>query len=301
MDSIQIVEGVAPFRDWETWYRVTGDLTSDKTPLVVVHGGPGCTHDYLLSIAAIADSGRPVIHYDQLGNGRSTRLPEMGEEFWTVDLFLDELDNLLITLNIKDRYALLGQSWGGMLGAEHGIRQPDGLKALVLSNSPASMLLWVSEAKILRGELPRDIEAALDRHEDAGTTSDPEYLAAQKVYYDLHVCRLVPYPPEVQRMTDFMEQDSHVYNVMNGPNEFFCIGSLRSWTVVDEVHKINAPTLLVSGRFDEATPATVRPYFDNIPDVRWEIFESSSHMPFVEENERYLSVVEAFLSEYDGQ
>jgi L-proline amide hydrolase len=144
MNSTKVVEGVAKFGEWETWYRVTGDLSSDKTPLVVVHGGPGCTHDYVLSIAAIADTGRPVIHYDQLGNGRSTRLPDMGEDFWTVDLFLAELDNLLSVLGVKDRYFLLGQSWGGMLGAEHAIRRPAGLKALVISNSPASMALWAS-------------------------------------------------------------------------------------------------------------------------------------------------------------
>jgi L-proline amide hydrolase len=299
MNSTKVVEGVATFGEWETWYRVTGDLSSDKTPLVVVHGGPGCTHDYVLSIASIADTGRPVIHYDQLGNGRSTRLPDMGEDFWTVDLFLAELDNLLSVLGVKDRYFLLGQSWGGMLGAEHAIRRPAGLKALIISNSPASMALWASEAKILRGDLPPEVEEALDRHEAAGTTSDPEYLAAQKVYYDLHVCRVVPNPPEVQRTNDYMEQDAHVYNVMNGPNEFFCIGTLRNWTVVDQVKMITAPTLLASGRFDEATPGTVQPFFDSIPDVRWEIFEHSSHMPFVEEPERYFSVVEAFLAEHE--
>ena len=299
MNSPNVVEGVAPFRDWQTWYRVTGDLASPKTPLVVAHGGPGCTHDYVLSIASIAESGRPVIHYDQLGNGRSTHLPDKGGDFWTVDLFLDELDNLLDHLGIKDRYFLLGQSWGGMLGAEHGIRQPAGLKALVISNSPASMELWASEAEKLRAELPREVDEALRRHEADGTYSDPEYLAAQKVYYDLHVCRVLPNPPEVLATEHYMEQDAHVYNVMNGPNEFFCIGTLRGWTVVDRVHLITAPTLLASGRFDEATPATVQPFFDNIPDVRWEIFENSSHMPFVEEADRYMSVVEDFLAQHD--
>jgi len=299
MNSPNVVEGVAPFRDWKTWYRVTGDLSSPKTPLVVAHGGPGCTHDYVLSIASIAQSGRPVIHYDQLGNGRSTHLPDKGGDFWTVELFLDELDNLLAHLGIKDRYFLLGQSWGGMLGAEHGIRQPAGLKALVISNSPASMELWASEAEKLRAELPREVDDALRRHEADGTYTDPEYLAAQKVYYDLHVCRVVPNPPEVLATEHYMEQDAHVYNVMNGPNEFFCIGTLRDWTVVDRVHLITAPTLLASGRYDEATPATVQPFFDNIPDVRWEIFENSSHMPFVEEADRYMSVVEDFLAQHD--
>ncbi|HEY5092243.1 MAG TPA: proline iminopeptidase-family hydrolase [Acidimicrobiales bacterium] len=299
MGTTNVVEGFAPFGEWQTWYRVTGDLHSGKTPLLVAHGGPGCTHDYVLALAKLADTGRPVVHYDQIGAGRSTHMPERGGDFWTVELFLDEMENLLTYLGINDRYFLLGQSWGGMLGAEHAIRQPAGLKALVISNSPASMALWASEAKILRGELDPDVEATLDRHEAAGTTADPEYLEAQQVYYDLHVCRVVPNPPEVVATSDMLKEDSTVYNVMNGPNEFFCIGTLKDWSVVDKVHAISAPTLLCSGRFDEATPGTVQPYFDNIPDVRWEIFENSSHMPFVEEPEHYLAVVEGFLAERD--
>src|ERR1019366_8825436 len=153
--------GVAPFREWETWYRVTGDLSSPKVPLVVAHGGPGCTHDYLLALAELAKDGRAVVHYDQLGGGRSTHLADRGADFWTVDLFLDELENLLTNLGINDRYHLLGQSWGGMLGAEHGIRQPPGLRALALSNSPASMDLWASEATKLRALLAPEIAAAL--------------------------------------------------------------------------------------------------------------------------------------------
>ena len=299
MSSPNVLNGVVPFREWETWYRVTGDFSSTKVPLLVAHGGPGCTHDYVLALAELAKEGRPVVHYDQLGGGRSTHLPEKGGDFWTVDLFLDEMENLLTTLGINDRYDLLGQSWGGMLGAEHAIRRPEGLRALVLSNSPASMDLWASEAKKLRALLSPEIEEALDRHEAAGTTEDPEYVAATQVYYDEHVCRVVPNPPEVVRTFEYLMEDPTVYYTMNGPNEFFCIGTLRDWTVVDRVKAITAPTLLCSGRFDEATPATVQPFFDNIPDVRWEIFEESSHMPFVEEPERYLGVVESFLAEHD--
>jgi L-proline amide hydrolase len=300
MATAMVVEGFAPFGEWQTWYRITGDLHSGKTPLVVAHGGPGCTHDYLLALAKLADTGRPVVHYDQIGGGRSTHMPERGGDFWTVDLFLDEITNLLTFLGINDRYFLLGQSWGGMLGAEHAIRQPAGLTALVLSNSPASMALWASEAKILRGELEPDVEETLDRHEALGTTDDPEYLEAQNVYYDLHVCRVVPNPPEVVATTKMLEEDPTVYNVMNGPNEFYCIGTLKNWSVVDKVHAIRVPTLLCSGRYDEATPATVQPFFDSIPDVRWEIFEDSSHMPFIEEPEHYLEVVEGFLAALDA-
>jgi L-proline amide hydrolase len=299
MTGLTVTEGRIPFREYETWYRVTGDLSSDLTPLVIVHGGPGCSHDYLLSLTELARGGRPVIHYDQVGGGNSTHMPDKGTDFWTVDLFLDELDNLLEYFGIADRYYVLGQSWGGMLASEHAIRRPRGLRALIISNSPASMDLWVSEAQRLRAEMDPELQAALDRHEASGTTNDPEYLAAQQAYYELHVCRVVPNPPEVVRMHEILAKDPTVYNTMNGPNEFYVVGTLRDWTVVDKVQFIQAPTLLLSGRHDEATPATVEPFFESIPDVRWEIFENSSHLPMVEEPERYRSIVEEFLASRD--
>lgn len=148
-----------------TWYQVYGDLKCGKTPVVALHGGPGSTHHYLISMADLFTTyGIPVVFYDQLGNGGSTRLPEMSGEagsFWTEQLFLDELDNLLNHLGIQDDYVLLGQSWGGMLAARHATRQPKGLKRLVLSNSPASIPLFVKAAmEELISQLPQDIQVS---------------------------------------------------------------------------------------------------------------------------------------------
>src|SRR5437879_8389874 len=97
------------FRGWQTWYRITGTLDSPGAPLVVLHGGPGASHDYTLRMARLAERGRAVIHYDQLGCGRSTHLPDEGADFWSVELFLDELDNLLTELGIAGRYHVIGQ------------------------------------------------------------------------------------------------------------------------------------------------------------------------------------------------
>src|SRR3954469_9080243 len=138
-------KGTVPFGEYKTWYRVTGDLGCGLAPIVVVHGGPGSTPDYLLPLARLVEQGHPVVHYDQLGNGGSTHLRDRGADFWTVDLFLGELDNLLGHLDIAAGYHLLGQSWGGMLAAEHAVRRPTGLRSLVIANSPPSMELWVKE------------------------------------------------------------------------------------------------------------------------------------------------------------
>src|SRR5690348_9906472 len=112
-------KGTVPFGSYQTWYRLTGDRRNGRPAVVVVHGGPGSTHDYLTNLAGLAESGWPVVHYDQIGNGGSTHLPDRGADFWTVQLSLDELDNLLRQLDIQDNYVLYGQSWGGMLAAKH--------------------------------------------------------------------------------------------------------------------------------------------------------------------------------------
>ena len=290
--------GTVDFGPYETWYRVTGDLEGGQVPLVVLHGGPGAAHNYLLEIASLASTGRPVIHYDQLGCGNSTHLRDRGAEFWTVERFLEELTNLLDKLDVGPHH-LLGQSWGGMLGAEYAVTRPSGLQSLVISNSPASMDLWVAEANRLRQDLPDDAREALDRHEANGTTDDPAYLAATQVFYDRHVCRVLPNPPEVVATMTQLNEDPTVYHTMNGPNEFYCIGSLRTWSIIERLGSIVAPTLLISGRHDEATPVTVQPFYDRIADVRWTVFAESSHMPFVEEPDRYRDVVGAFLAEHE--
>ncbi|MEU8223317.1 proline iminopeptidase-family hydrolase [Kribbella sp. NPDC048915] len=290
--------GRVPFADGETWYRVTGDLESGVTPLVVAHGGPGATHQYLLSLTAFADldgPARPVIHYDQLGCGNSTHLPDADPSYWTVELFLDELDNLLYHLGIADNYHLLGQSWGGMLAAEHAVRRPGGLKRLVISNSPASMPLWSEAASLLRAELPPEVDDTLRTHEEAGTTDSPEYAAAMKVFYDRHVCRIVSNPPAVASAFAALDANPTVYHTMNGPSEFHVVGSLKEWSVVDRLPEIDVPVLVISGAYDEAQPVCVVPYAKLIPDARWEVFEDSSHLPNVEEPARYVAVVESFL------
>ncbi len=300
METILTIEGYAPFGGHRTWYRITGDPGQDKAPLVVVHGGPGCTHDYVDAFADLAATGRAVIHYDQLGNGNSTRLPDKGKDFWTVDLFLDEMDNLLSHLGIADRYMLLGQSWGGMLSSEHAVRQPAGLKGLVIANSPPSMRLWVEEANRLREDLPAEVQATLLKHEAAGTLDDPDYKRASRVFYDRHVCRVTPWPEDVARTFAIMDEDATVYEAMNGPTEFHVIGTLKDWSIIDRLHRIAVPTLLISGRHDEATPKVVQPFADNIPDVRWTIFEESSHMPHVEERAACMTAVAAFLDALEG-
>jgi len=299
-------EGKVPFRfgdeTAETWYRIDGELRPDDpdapAPLVTLHGGPGATHDYLLALTDLAGE-RPVVFYDQIGNGRSTHYEGRNGDFWTVDLFVRELHNLVGALGIAGRHHVLGSSWGGFLAQEYAFTHPPGLRSLVLTDTAASFPDFVTEANRLRGELPPDVEATLKRHEDAATTDDPGYEEACMVFYQRHLCRLDPFPPELVESFEWIARDPTVYHTMNGPSEFHVIGSIRDWQSRDRLGEIDVPTLLTSGRYDEATPALQETLRDGIPNSEWVLFEESSHTPFVEERERYMQVVGAWLARHD--
>jgi len=282
----------------ETWYRVVGELEGGPTPVVVCHGGPGGAHDYVEPIAELSRSGRGCVLYDQVGCGRSTHRPDAPADFWTVQLFKDELADLTRHLGIDGRYAVVGQSWGGMLAMEHALDHPPGLRAIVVADSPASIPLWVEEANRLRRDLPEDVQEALTRHEEAGTTDSPEYEHAVRVYYDRHLCR-IPWPECLERTFAQLAEDPTVYHTMNGPSEFHCIGSLRTWDITDRLHEISVPTLLLSGRYDEATPHIVEQIHSRIPGSQWRLFERSSHTPHLEEPQAFLDAVESFLQTVD--
>jgi proline-specific peptidase len=211
---------------------------------------------------------------------------------------VEEVDAVRKALGL-DRIHLLGQSWGGMLAMEYMIRQPEGVASVTIASSPASMIQWVEEANKLREQLPPEVNAALLKHEAAGTTSDPEYTTAMTEFYNRHVCRVVPNPDYVQRSFAKLGENPEVYNTMNGPSEFFVVGTLKNWNVIPQLGKINAPTLVTSGRYDEATPAIAETVHKGIPGSEWVLFENSSHMAHVEEADRFMQVLSAFISRHE--
>jgi L-proline amide hydrolase len=289
--------------DWDggwTWYRVEGDLgAGGPAPLVILHGGPGAAHDYLEPVADLANkTGRFCVLYDQIGCGRSQHLPDAPTEFWNVELFCRELTALVELLGIQERYHILGQSWGGMLGMEHALGHPSGLRSLVVANSPASLDLWLSEANRLRSLLPPEVRDTLTRHEQAGTTDSEEYEEAVMVFYRRHLCR-IPFPDGLKRTFAQLAEDPTVYHTMNGPSEFHVIGTLKGWNITPRLGDVLVPVLVISGEHDEATPTVVRPLVDALPDARWELLEGASHSPHLEQPERFLKLVETFLFAHD--
>jgi len=212
------VDFVVGNEKFQTFYKIVGDLTASKSgrPLMVLHGGPGGIHTYMNSIADLwTQYNIPVIFYDQLGNGGSTHLKEKPADFWTPELFMDELTNLLEKLGIAGDFDLLGHSWGGMLGSQYAaMRKPKGLNKLIISSSPASMALWEEAGKEYAKGLPVHVQMALEKHETAGTTDTPEYKEAIGVFYGKHLCRLEPMPEEVVDSFKHMDEDPTVYMTM---------------------------------------------------------------------------------------
>jgi len=287
------LERTIPFRGHRIWTRTVGVASSpEKLPLLCLHGGPGVPHDYLEPIEGVAASGRAVVFYDQLGCGNSDQPHD--RSMWTVSLFLEEIDVVRRALGL-DRVHLLGQSWGGMLAMEYAVTRPAGLASLIVASSPARMADWEAAADQLRLQLPADVQATLAHHESAGTTDSAEYQSAMTVFYKRHVCRVDPYPPNVQRAFDKVAANPEVYHTMWGPSEFYVTGTLRGWDVSAQLHRVNVPTLVTSGRHDEASPTVVEPVVRGIAGAKQVIFEHSSHMSHVEEAELYVRTVAAFL------
>ena len=287
-------EGYVSFRGFRTWYRVVGEGEAPgRDPVLVLHGGPGTGHDYLEPLSALADSGRRIVFYDQLGCGRSDHPHD--PSLWGVDLFVEEVAAVRAALGLS-RVHLLGQSWGGMLALEVALAKHPGLVSLVLASTLASVPLWIAETNRLRGQLPPDVRETLARHEAAGTTDSAEYQEAVMVFYRRHVCRLDPFPECVERSFASLAADPEVYNTLWGPSEFHATGRLKEWDVTPRLGEIRLPTLVLAGRFDEATPAVVAAIRRAIAGSESFTFDESAHMPHVEEPARFLEVVEAFLA-----
>ncbi len=214
---------------------------------------------------------------------------------WTVETFVEEVGAVRAALGL-DRVHLFGSSWGGMLAMEYALTQPEGLASLVLCSSPASIPQWIAETGRLRSELPEDVRLVLDEHEAAGTLDSPEYQAAAMEFNRRHVCRLDPWPEPLLRTFEKLEASPDVYVHMQGPNEFTITGTLKDWDITGRLGEIRVPTLVTSGRHDECTPMIAETVHRGIPGSEWVLFEESSHTAFAEEPERYLEVLDRFLS-----
>ena len=274
------------------WTHTVGD--GPGAPLLLLHGGPGAGHDYLEPMGGLG-AQRPVVFYDQLGCGKSD-IPD-NRALWTIERFADEVAEVRQILGLE-RCHILGQSWGGWLAIEYLLRQPDGVASAVLASTSASIPEFSAECARLIDELPEPHRTALIERGAAGEYEHDEYLAAEEVFYQRHLCRLAPWPDPILRSIENLHH-TPVYDAINGPNEFTTIGNLRYWDRRPDLARIATPVLVTCGRHDELGPACATTLTQGIPDAREQIFEDSAHVAHLEETDAYLDCVETFLKAHD--
>lgn len=281
-------EGTIAVPGGNVWYRTVG---SGGIPLLCLHGGPGMSHDYIASLADLADQ-RMVVFYDQLGCGRSDRPDD--PSLWTLERSVAEVAAVREALELE-RMHLFGNSWGGWLAMQYVLDRQPQLEGLIISSSPPSVARAVREMNELRRQLPEDVQRVLADHEARSFFDCPEYTAAVMVFYKRHLCRLESWPEGVEQAMG-PGFGAGPYLTMWGPSEFGPVtGNLDGWDITDRLGEIRVPTLVTVGRHDEMRPEHVAVLADGIPDAELVIFEESSHMAFVEERDAYVATVRRFL------
>jgi len=285
-------EGFAKVGGYRLYWKVVGER-GPKGTVVVLHGGPGATHDYLAPFVDLVDFGYRVVFYDQVGCGRSELARDLAE--YTVERDVQDLEALRKSLELE-RIHLIGSSYGGLLAIAYALVHPTVLRSLVSASGLASVPLTMREMQRLKRELPGPIREVLERHEAVAEYDHPEYLEAVREYYRRHLCRLWPWPRELSYSLDHLSLPK--YGTMNGPNEFTITGTIRDYDITDRLGAIRVPTLVTTGRYDEVTPAVARSIHEHIPGSELVRFEESSHTAFWEERAKYMETVRDFLARH---
>lgn len=271
---MKINEGYMPFMGYKTYYRTVGERT-DKAPLILLHGGPGSTHNYFEVLDRVAEEdGRMLVMYDQIGCGNS--YVDGRPELWKAETWVNELIALREHLGL-DTCHLLGQSWGGMLlltyicGYEHS-----GVKSGILSSTlPASWLWGIEQARMIK-ELPEEYQEAIKTATETGDYSSDIYQRAEEEYMLRHAAgKPDPDGPECLLRKKRTGRESYV--VGWGPNEYTPMGTLKDYDVIDKLKDIKEPCLVINGGNDLCTPYIAKVMYDNIPNSRWELFRECRH------------------------
>lgn len=290
---MSVQKGVVEVTGGKVWYQ-KHDLDTNKTPVIVLHGGPGSSHYSMQGLKVLAEY-RPVIFYDQLGCGKSDRPTDTS--LWNIERFVEELAQIREALFLEEVH-ILGHSWGTTLAAAYVLTKPVGVKSVIFSSPCLSAPLWAEDQERNRKLLPEDVQATLTRCEENGTTDSQEYKDATAEFNKRFVCRINPYPEFLKKGAHY--RNPEVYNIMWGPSEFYVTGNLKDFDCTSQLKEIDVPTLYTCGRYDEATPQSTE-YFSRLtPNGIFHVFENSAHMPYIEETEEYMRVVRNFLASVDS-
>ncbi len=283
-------EGFVKILGFNLFYRSYGKPTNGT--VLCLHGGPGATHDYLLSLEDLAQFGYRVVLIDQLGCGKSER--PRGTSLYTIAHNVEEVEGVRTALRLGKAH-LMGSSYGGALAIATALKYQRNLRSLIVTGGLASVPLTVREMRRLVNRLPPKTRATIAKYEAVEDYQNPKYLAAVDVFYRRYVCRLPVWPREVTYSFEHLSRP--VYFTMNGPNEFTIIGTIKDWDVTDQLRTIRIPTLVTVGRYDEVTPRVAESIHRGIRGSRLVRFEKSAHLAMWEERAHYIEVLRDFLDE----
>jgi len=294
---MQVKTGYVPFCGYQTYYRIVGDLKSTLTPLFLLHGGPGSTHNYFEAFDALAQTtGRPVVMYDQLGCGRSS-IPS-DPSWYQAATWLAELQTVRDYLGLTQVH-LLGQSWGGMLAIMYLCdQQPVGIKSVILASTLSSAQLWAQEQHRLIKYLSPVDQAAIAAAEATTEFTGAAYLQANAHYLQQHAAG-----PVTATSLAYLQRPkvsgTLAYQTAWGPNEYCPTGNLKTYDYTSKLAQLTLPTLVTSGTNDLCTPLIAKTMVDQLQDVEWALFPHSRHMAFIDESTAYFARLRTWLAAHD--
>ena len=284
-------EGYEQVPGGRVWYRIVGHGT--RTPLLVLHGGPGVPSTYLKPLAALADE-RPVVFYDQLGAGKSDHPTDT--TLWRLERFVDEVARVREALGLREVH-LYGHSWGGMLAVDYLLTHPTGVKSLILAGAPINVRRTQHDDDSLKATLPDSIATVLARHERDGTCDAPDYQAATVVYLQHFFARRLPWSVDLDSAIAGYDPTASI--AMSGP----CGRSdpFIAYDRTDRLGEIATPTLFIVGAYDPTTPAAMRLYQSHLPGSEVVVLDGFGHLPMQDDPERYNSEIRDFLRRVEAR
>jgi proline iminopeptidase len=268
------------------WYGIMGE--GDNTPLLYLHGGPGGKSNYNLS--EIADN-RPVIIFDQLGNGRSDHHKDTS--LLKVDKLVEQVRAVKTTLNLNEFY-LSGGSWGTALALEYYNKYPEGIKGLLFNSPYFSTKIWTDDADILIAALPDSIQSAIRTAEADSIFNTASYDNANKFFAKKHGRRTEKKSHPFDTIA--YKSDPFIYNYMWGPSEFTSTGTLRNYDIHQTLKDIKVPVLFTTGEFDEARPETVKKLSALVPGSNMVVIEGAGHSTSNDNLPALISAMKNFLN-----
>jgi proline iminopeptidase len=298
--GVKLIEISTPAGTQRVWTKRIGN--NPKLRLLLLHGGPAATHEYLEACDSyLPGAGVEYYYYDQLGSYRSDQ-PE-NDDLWTLDRFVDEVEQVRLALGLdSESFCLFGHSWGGMLAIEYALKYQQNLKALVISNMMASIPAYNEYAeRMLMPAMDQDQLAEVRQLEADDRTGEPRYMELlMPMHYEKHVLRMPAqqWPEPVTR--SFKHRNHHVYALMQGPSELGASGRMAGWDRTADVSRLEVPTLVRGATHDTMDPSHLRMMAERLPKGEFLLCPNGSHMAMYDDQPTYFSGLIRFLTQLNG-